>query len=171
MRLPITSATATATGAATATATASGAVGVGTGRDVGASHGLAVQDEDLALLAHRHRVGSGLVDELRQDPRAHRGLDLDGVEIPQDPADRGAVGHDRADPEPVEDGAAVSWAYSPIAANDRAPVSTAPAPSSRIASTPWRIPRACRGSGTSPKASTSDKATAGTLARSRTTSG
>src|SRR5204862_654975 len=35
MRLPIT----------TATATASGAVGVGTGRDVGASHGLAVQGE------------------------------------------------------------------------------------------------------------------------------
>ena len=36
----------------------------------------------------------------------------------------------------------VSWAYSAIAANDRAPVSTAHAPSSTIASTPWRIPRA-----------------------------
>ena len=65
----------------------------------------------------------------------------------------------------------VSWAYSPIAANDRAPVSTAHAPSSRIATTPWRIPRALRGSGTSANASTSDNATAGTVSRSRLTSG
>ena len=61
----------------------------------------------------------------------------------------------------------VSWAYSPIAANDRAPVSTAHAPSSRIAATPWRIPRAFRGSGTSPNASTSDNAATGTVSGSR----
>ena len=54
----------------------------------------------------------------------------------------------------------MSWAYSAIAANDRAPVSTAHAPSSTIANTPWRIPRALRGSGISPNASTSDNATA-----------
>jgi len=49
----------------------------------------------------------------------------------------------------------VSWAYS--AANERAPVSTAHAPSSRIVSTPWRIPRALRGSGTSLNASALSK--------------
>ena len=58
----------------------------------------------------------------------------------------------------------MSWAYSAIAANDRAPVSTAHAPNSRIANTAWRIPRAFRGSGTSLNASTSDNATVGTSA-------
>ena len=64
----------------------------------------------------------------------------------------------------------VSWAYSAIAANDRAPVSTAHAPSSTIANTPCRIPRALRGSG-SRKDSTSDNATVGTVSRSKMTSG
>lgn len=65
----------------------------------------------------------------------------------------------------------VSWAYSPIAANERAPVSTAHAASSRIASTPWRVPRAWRGSGTSANASTSDNATSGTVSGETVTSG
>ena len=65
----------------------------------------------------------------------------------------------------------VSWAYSAIAANDRAPVRTAHAPSSRIANTPWRIPRGFRGSGTSLNASTSDNAAAGVVCGASVSSG
>ena len=75
-------------------------------RDVGAAHGLAVQRENLALLAHRDTVGRGPVGKLGQRPGAHRGLDRVRVEVLQDPADGRGVRHHRADPEPVEDRAA-----------------------------------------------------------------
>jgi hypothetical protein len=53
-----------------------------------------------------------------------------------------------------------SWAYSATAVNDRAPANTAHAPISNTANTPWRTPRALRGSGTAARASTSDNTTA-----------
>lgn len=50
----------------------------------------------------------------------------------------------------------LSWAYSEIAAYDRAPASTAHALISSTDNTPWRTPRAVRGSGTCANAATSD---------------
>ena len=103
MRLPITTAARAGVGATAGVGTG---VGVGAGGDVGAAHGLAVQRENLALLAHRDAVGRGSVGKLGQRPRAHRGLDRVRVEVLQDPADGAGVRHHRADPEQVEDGAA-----------------------------------------------------------------
>jgi len=57
----------------------------------------------------------------------------------------------------------VSWAYSAIATNERAPASTAHALTSSTASTPWRTPRAARGSGIAARASSSDNAVRSTL--------
>jgi hypothetical protein len=73
---------------------------------VRAAHGLAVHGEHLALLRRRDTVRRGCLGELGQGPGAHRGLDCGRVEVLQDPADSAGVWHDRADPEPVQDGAA-----------------------------------------------------------------
>jgi hypothetical protein len=130
---------------------------------MGAAHGLAVHGQDPALLAGRHPIRRWCLGKLGLDPDPHRGLDRDRVQIGQNRRMVQACGTTVPTPSRSRMVWPVSWAYSAIAANERAPVSTAHAPNSRIAATPWRIPRALRGSGTAAKASTRDNATAGTV--------
>jgi hypothetical protein len=78
------------------------------------------------------------------------------VELLQDPPDRRRVRRDRTNLQLVEILTAGVVGVLAPAAYERVPVSTAHALISSTDNTPWRTPRAARGSATADKASTSD---------------
>ena len=101
------------------------------------------------------REWGGRGGRVRPASRAHCGGQGVGVQ-PADGAADGGLGGDQeaagewvvAGVERGPDWLGVSAAHSAMAANERAPVSTAAAAMARMATSGWRRPRTARGSGT-----------------------